>query len=162
MTESEVAELVGSSLANMSVYEAIDLQLQRTGLLRSTEEMLFISLTIYLTLISAFLAAAYVGGPKLNRTQTVIGSTIFTVASGYLVFTIMGLIQGINFQHRAIGLHYQQMAGQYDRPDWFLFGESIYKSGLTGWHELLILGLLGTGVIASLYFMWSVKHPKEE
>ena len=162
MTESEVAELLGSSLANMSVYEAIDLQLQRTALLRSTEETLFISITIYLTMISAFLAAAYVGGSKLNRTQTIIGSSIFTVASGYLVLTIMGLIQGINFQHRAIGLHYQQMAEQYDRPDWLIFGESIYKSGLTGWHELMILGLLGAGIIASLYFMWSVRHAQIE
>lgn len=158
MTESEIADLAGSSLANMSVYEAIDLQLQRIALLKSTEEMLLIGITIYLTMISAFLAAAYVGGSKLNRTQTIIGSSIFTAASGYLVLTIMRQIQGMNFQNRAIGLQYQQMAEQYNRPDWVEFGESIYMSGLTGWHELMILGLLGCGIIASLYFMWSVRH----
>ena len=162
MTESEVAELAGTSLANMSVYEAIDLQLQRIALLRSTEETLFLGITIYLTLISAFLAAAYIGGSKLNKTQAVIGSSIFTVASGYLVFTIMGLVQGINFQNRAVGLQYQQMAEQYARPDWTLFGESFYNSGLTGWHEVLILAILVSGIIASLYFMLSVRHTQTE
>ena len=162
MTESEVAELAGTSLANMSVYEAIDLQLQRIALLRSTEETLFLGITIYLTLISAFLAAAYIGGFKLNKTQAVIGSSIFTVASGYLVFTIMGLVQGINFQNRAVGLQYQQMAEQYARPDWTLFGESFYNSGLTGWHEVLILAILVSGIIASLYFMLSVRHTQTE
>ena len=148
MTESELAEAVGSTFEHMSVYEAIDLQLQRVALVYSSEEQLLIAITIYLTLVSAFLAAAYVGGSSLNRAQTLIGSAIFTVASSYLTLTITWILMGINFQRWAIGLQYQQMAEQYGRPDWVEFGQSFQLDGRLAWGDYVIIGLLigGNGI----------------
>jgi len=160
MTESELAEAVGSTFEHMSVYEAIDLQLQRVALVYSSEEQLLIAITIYLTLVSAFLAAAYVGGSSLNRAQTLIGSAIFTVASSYLTLTITWILMGINFQRWAIGLQYQQMAEQYGRPDWVEFGQSFQLDGRLAWGDYVIIGLLIGGILSSLYFMWSIRHSK--
>ena len=39
---------------------------------------------------------------------------------------------------------------------------SIQDNAAGNLHEFILLGLMILGILASLYFMWSVRHPKTE
>ena len=161
MTEAETALLAKSILVDISVYEAIDLQLQRFSLAQHTEEMIVISTTIYLTVVSAFLGAAYVGGAKLSRPQAIIGSAVFTAAGLFSAQQVYSFFKEFDSQLRSIGTMYVHMADVYNKPAWTVYGEGVIASAEAGLHEYILLGLMMLGILASLYFMWSVRHPKE-
>ena len=162
MTEAEVAVLAESILADISVYEAIDLQLQRWALAQHTEEMIVLSTTIYLTVVSAFLGAAYVGGAKLTRPQAIIGSAVFTFAGLFSAQQVYAFFNEFDSQLRSIGEIYIQMADVYNKPAWVANGDDVKANAAAGMHEYILLGLMMLGILASLYFMWSVRHPKED
>ena len=146
----------------MSIYEAIDLQLQRWAMAQHTEEMIVVTTTIYLTVVSAFLGAAYVGGAKLTRPQAIIGSAVFTAAALFNAQQVYAFFQEFDGQLRTIGDQYIQMAEVYEKPAWATYGVSI-KAGAAGdLHEYVLLGLMLLGILASLYFMWSARQTETE
>ena len=160
MTEAEVAVLAKSILADISVYEAIDLQLQRWALAQHTEEMIVLSTTIYLTVVSAFLGAAYIGGAKLTRPQAIIASAVFTFAGLFSAQQVYTFFKEFDSQLRTIGEMYRHMADVYDKPGWLINSEAVIEDSEAGLHEYILLGLMILGILASLYFMWSVRHPE--
>ena len=161
MTDAERATLIQSVLSDMSIYEAIDLQLQRWALAQHSEEMIVVSTTIYLTVVSAFLGAAYIGGAKLTKPQAVIGSTIFTAAALFNAQQVWDFFKQFDFQLRTIGEQYIYMAQVYEKPEWATYGMNIQSGAAGDLHEYILLGLMLLGILASLYFMWSVRQNGE-
>ena len=101
--------------------------------------------TIYISFTFAFLAAAFFAGSKLSRFQA------FAATAMYLVATVsMGLTSV---------LWLQAMFAAKDTNTTFLdslpfMNGNVWVSGMS---IILVLG-----VFVSLYFMWSVRHPKIE
>ncbi len=142
MTDADRATLIQSILSDMSIYEAIDLQLQRWAMAQHTEEMIVVTTTIYLTVVSAFLGAAYVGGAKLTRPQAIIGSSVFTAAALFNAQQVYAFFQEFDGQLRTIGQQYIQMAEVYEKPAWAAYGVSIQAGAAGDWHEYILLGLI--------------------
>ena len=73
----------------MTEYELLSLQAQRAGNVFEVAGVLYAGFTIYLTIITAYLAAAYIVGDKLTRPQVFIatatylfGATVIAVSIG--------------------------------------------------------------------------------
>jgi hypothetical protein len=146
----------------MTEYEALDLQMQRWELLNQNEEMLLLVLTLYLTIMFAYLVAAFFAGAKLSKGQVIIGSVIFTAAAAFTVSQIVSYLSEMNAQGAAIGQHYIAMASEFNKPNYAELAKDISRNAIFDWSDAVIISLLVSGIVASLYFMWSVRHPKEE
>jgi hypothetical protein len=146
----------------MTEYEALDLQLQRWELLHQNEEMLLLVITLYLTIMFAYLVAAFFAGAKLSKGQVLIGSGIFTAAAVFTVSQIFIYLSEMDDQGVAIGQHYVDMASEFKKPDYLVLANDISKNAIFDWSDATIISLLVAGIVASLYFMWSVRHPKAE
>ena len=160
MNESEQVELLAGWLAQMNAQEALELQFQRIELMNHTEEMIILQLTLYITFVSAYLAAAYVGGASLSRLQVLIGSAIFTTASTFSALNVMGSFWAFEMQQRGVGLHYLAMAETFGRPDWVEFGRGFILDSQSDTFDAIISALMVAGILGALYFMWSIRHPK--
>lgn len=146
----------------MTEYEALDLQLQRWGLLNQSEEMLLLVLTLYLTIMFAYLVAAFFAGAKLSKGQVLIGSVIFTAASAFTVSQIISYLSEMHGQKVAIGQHYIAMASEFKKPAYLEMASDLSQTAFIDWSDATIISLLVAGIVASLYFMWSVRHSKAE
>ena len=123
MTDAEKSTLIQSVLSDLSTFEAIELQLQRWAMAQHSEEMILVTTTIYLTVVSAFLGAAYIGGAKLTKPQAVIGSAIFTAAALFNTQQVYSFFNEFDDQLRTIGEHYIHMAEVYEKPGWATYGQ---------------------------------------
>ena len=162
MEYAEVVDSLAVWLERLSPAEALELQLQRIELANHTEEMIFLQVTLYITFVSAYLAAAYVGGSALSRIQALIASTIFAVCSAFAAWNVLGSYWLFEAHNRGIGIHYLAMARTFERPDWLEMGEFYIRSSQSNFFDSVLGGVMVTGILAALYFMWSVRHPKTE
>ena len=107
--------------------------------------ILYSALNLYLTVTMAYLVAAYLAGAKLTRVQVTIISVLFVGAA------MMSLIGVVGNGSRA--MEYVAILKQM-HPERPYSGSPIFPyAGAI---------LLGAGVIASLKFMWDIRHPKTE
>ena len=102
-------------------------------------------ISIYLTIIFAYIVVAYVAGAKLTRLQLALATFVFVAACLWELMMITTLGEGAT----AIGREVMQSAEV--KP---LLGESGRK-----WFVRI---LWSSGMLAALVFMWSVRHPKTE
>ena len=105
-------------------------------------------MALYLTILFAYIAVAYVAGTKLSRLQLGLTTFIFVLASGYEIMNIM-LFSTAN------SVKLGQLAE---------FGGPIPESP-TGTETVAILLttiVWASGAIAALIFMWSIRHSKTE
>lgn len=101
--------------------------------------------TVYLTLLSGYLVTAFVAGPRLSSAQVSILNVGFFISACLLTFSVAGA--GIIRAHYTLEL-LELVADSPQRPvRWLVVAFPILMAG---------------GVLASLYFMWSSRHPKEE
>ena len=114
----------------MTEYEALDLQLQRWELLHQNEEMLLLVITLYLTIMFAYLVAAFLAGDKLSKGQVLIGSLIFTAASAFTVSQIVSYLSEMHEQGVAIGQYYIDMASEFKKPDYLALANDISKNAI--------------------------------
>jgi len=114
------------------------------GLIVEYNNTVLSTFALYLTLISGFLIVAYLVGEKLTKWQAAIVTLGFVLSTSLFTFAAYG------YGSRAIFL-----IGQTSDP---------YRSGITMTYPALlaIVLMLVLGVIASLKFMWDVRHPKTE
>ena len=97
------------------------------------------SLTLYVSVTSGYLLVAYLVGKDLSRLQ------VFIVTVLYAVFAAFNTLSATNYFYHA---HYfGHTYGQGRAPEWPIYGLGI---------------LLSLGVLASLKFMWDVRHPKPD
>ncbi len=101
------------------------------------------SISVYLTLVSAYLVVAFVAGDRLTRPQVLIISTLFV--TGTLIFTYSSV--GMLVRQRYFATKLAEI-----QTDTWLAG-TVPMAPIIG---ALLLG----GICASLKFMWDVRHPK--
>ena len=134
MTEYELAELA------VSTQELFWLQGQ---VLQGSLQQAFDTLEYFGTLLFGYLMVAYFIGAQLTRVQVGILTTLYlfwVVRLGVLLNVVFNSSQNIIGEMRKIS------------PDHDPAVPSI----------LGVLTLLSVLTLASLYFMWSVRHPKKE
>ena len=107
---------------------------------------LFISmLSVYLTVTSGYLVVAYLIGGKLTGYQVGVISVLF------VFFGVVTTWAGTGFAMR--GIAYIEPLRQL-KPDQTYYGHPAAVA-------IIFVALLG-GIIASLGFMWAVRHPKKK
>ena len=99
--------------------------------------------TIYVTFTFAYLTAAFFIGERLTRVQMLITSTLYLFSA---LCGLLACVNGIAFYGAAIG------HAPSDMPNY------VFSSG--EFWLTYVPALLTFGILASLYFMWSVRHPK--
>lgn len=116
-------------------------------LLYNTYDTLWETSQMYFTLVSAYLVVAWLVGTKLTRGQYVIVTALY-------LFWVVGIIQTQVFT----GLSTVNLAASLASNHGILMRE--YGSGaamLIGIYSFTLV--MVCGVFASLYFMWSIRHP---
>ena len=124
----------------MTAYELNDLMMDWYGMMGQDADM-------YLALVSGYLIVAYSMGDKLSSVQAMIINVFFTVWTGshvMAIFSEMGAVQDI--QKMLIDMD----AYSFQTPKESLAIVSVFAAIQIG------------GIVASLYFMWTVRHPKTE
>ncbi len=103
-------------------------------------------IAIFLTLVTAYLVVAYLVGTKLTRAQVSVATSIYLIAYIFESIIMMAIFRSvINGIQR-----YRERFTVYDP-------ESIYSIVAAGYIGVAILTLI---LMASLWFMWSIRHPK--
>ena len=143
---------------DMNLYEMIDLNQGRMDMLLSMSEQNSTQFTIYLSLVTGYLITAFVAGKQLTRAQMLIASGVFVISTLFIAshMVIMSIISRNMLNlivERAAETRAFQGLPASELPTVF----TLVPFGIYGLLLLLILGLL-----APLYFMWSVRHPKKE
>ena len=100
---------------------------------------------IYLTIIFAYLSVAYVAGKELTRFQLTVVTFVFTAVAGRQVFLIA-------FMGQLARMKGAQIREVYEHAPAIGVENSIF------WP----IAIWSTGIIASLLFMWSIRHAKAE
>ena len=114
-------------------------------MLYNTYDGLWQGSQMYFTLVSAYLIVAYLVGAKLNRAQNAI------VTGLYCVWTI-GLIQSqYSTSVQMIGITDQLLSSNSS-----FLSNDVGAQTQAGVYTFLIVQMLG--LVASLYFMWSVRR----
>jgi hypothetical protein len=138
MTEYEIADLAAS--------KAFQLQGQ-VSLFQTAISMMTDIVLQYMNILFAYMIAAYFIGANLGRRQVWVLTTLYVLFQTWMIVAIIGrgymagrIMEGI------IGL--QHSSGGFDRLPLALRTTSV--------------ALLVAVLFASLYFMWSIRHPKTE
>lgn len=122
----------------MTEYELIDA-------VNSTMDAFEGSFMAYLTIVSAYLMAAFISGNKLTQPQVIIISTLFLFASALMVLALWGAGGRIAYTAEALRL---------TNPEHPILFTATFRN---------VLGVAcGLGIFASFKFMWDVRHPKTD
>lgn len=119
----------------MTDYEILDAMFASFGLG-------FTAVVLYLTVLSSFLIVAYFAGAKLTRVQVVIVTGLFVLSAIFATWA------SIAFLAAARELQLLQVTAP------------LYSRQIAPHHLILPVELIG--ILASLKFMWDVRHPKTE
>ncbi len=113
--------------------------------LTSTTNASLEAFTIYITLVASYLIVAYIAGRNLTHQQILIVSILFVFAA------LLATFSAYSYLARAIPMA--------DALELMHPGRRYGAQPFTAyWIGILML----MGVLASLYFMWQVRHTKTE
>ena len=102
-------------------------------------------IAIMLSILSAYLVVAYMAGNKMTHSQAVIVSSLFVLVSIFLLWGSFVLVQrAIEMATLAIDMSTQRTLGPTP---------NVARA---------IVIIFGICSLASLKFMWDVRHPKTE
>ena len=124
----------------MTEYELLDL-------VSGAMDGMYDSTTLFLSIVSGYLLVAYLVGAKLTRAQVVIISTLFVVGASLQCWAL--LTQEIAME--------EYLAAKAQLSPLTKFQHSV-ANGKAG---TVIASAVVLGTIAALYFMWSVRHPRQ-
>jgi hypothetical protein len=138
MTEYEMASLA------LQKTEVVQVQVQ---LIQAQAVLVGDTATTYITLLSGYLIVAYLLGGKLSKRD-------LTILNGLYVTFMFGSILSMSTAHGAGIRQYQRLLEMTSEPsiDVLWTQESM----------IISLSWLTLAALASLYFMWSIRHPKIE
>ena len=97
------------------------------------------AMSLYVTAVSGYLLVAFFIGPKLTLVQTATFTILFLVFAGFMAYGAFGFFENA-----------------------YEFGREYGRGYAQPWVGDLALITQGGGIIASVYFMWQVRHPKTE
>ena len=123
----------------MTEYELLDL-------LASVEQQMAVQFSLYLSVVSAYMIVAYLVGSKLSNVQVIIASVL-------MIFTAGGQTWGM-YKSLMRAMEYLAEKSQ-------LYSLTKYEEDFAA-NTYVWIVILSAGVLASLYFMWSVRHAKNE
>ena len=103
------------------------------------------SFSLYLSFTAAYLVTAYIVGSNLSRFQALAVSGLYCIAAASAALSLLGGIQA-------------WIAIMESTPT-VLDDVPLYNPTL--WLTMMPFILI-PGIVVSLYFMWSVRHPKTE
>ena len=102
-------------------------------------------IAIMLSILSAYLVVAYMAGNKMTHSQVVIVNSLFVLVSIFLLWGAFTLVQrAIEMATLAIDMSIQRTLGPTP---------NVARA---------IVVIFGVCPLASLKFMWDVRHPKTE
>ena len=138
MTEFEIATLA------LQKAEGIRAQIQ---LVQAQGELMYNSSTTFITLLSGYLVVAYLVGARLAKSELV-------VLNGLYAFFIVQTGWSMETAHSAGIAHHKILLELQPEREKLAFWtmESL----------LVSQAFIYVAAVASLYFMWSVRHPKSE
>lgn len=139
MTEYEIADLALSK-----AFQAQGLGELYQGQLDSVLELI----QQFMYVLFGFLAAAYFIGSNLSRKQVVIFTALYTV---WQVWTI--IVHSIRRYSAQVTLEKLRELGVVENAN----GMADFMPSLSGYTQLF---LLCAALIASLYFIWDIRHSK--
>ena len=138
MTEYEIADLAAS--------KAFELQ-GMISLFQTAISMMADIVLQYMNILFAYMIAAYFIGPNLGRRQVWVLTTLYVLFQTWMIVVILG--RGY-------------LIGQIVEELQELQGSSAALEGLPLAIRTTSVVLLVAVLFASLYFMWSIRHPKTE
>ena len=128
----------------MTEYEIEDLRQSVIQSIMALSDVQATHISIYLTIIFAFSAVAYVAGSKLTRLQLIITCFVFTAASLWELMMITTLAQA------AVSMGAElSNAGNSVKPP--------FSDAARLWFSRVIWS---SGIFAALTFMWTVRNSK--
>lgn len=101
--------------------------------------------TTFISILSAYILTAYIAGANMTRAQVAVISLLMIFYSALLIFQISVNQLSIIEYHEMI------------RPDW---GEKAIRNGVFTIWAIGITGVIS--ILATLWFMWSVRQPRRE
>ena len=142
----------------MTEYELADLALSKQAEIHGLASLLLSmlalageSITQYMTVLFGYILASYFVGADLKRVQVWIFTGLYIFWQSWTIAVLA--VRGVGVQITN------------DRLDELMVGSPRYNeipTGVDSWlGGSLVLALLAA-LVASLYFMWSVRHPKAE
>ena len=146
-------ELLHELWSQMTPFEQIQLHEQRIEFIQESWSMIFTMLAMYLSIITGYLVVAFVAGAELTRPQAIIATVTYLFGSVMMVVGMINWAEIIN-QYHTINAEYWEFIGATS------FAVQAHAEAATDATDSLGLVLLGMGVFAPLYFMWSVRHTK--
>jgi hypothetical protein len=138
MTEYEIADLA------LSTQEGIR---EHGSLLQAQVSLALSSLSVYFSLIFGYLLAAYFVGANLTRAQSVILTLL------YLSTLVLNRSAFLSIQLAGKDINMGLMELNPDARPIFLLSDAGIVFGTAVSAAL---------IVSTLYFMWSVRHPKTE
>ena len=118
-------------------------------LLHNNYEGLWQAAQMYFTLVSAYIIVAYLVGAKLSRVQN-------SIITGLYLVWMVGLIVA---QH-ATSTQTMRVSNELVTMGSALLSEAAYAESMLGVFSFIVVQVLG--VMASLWFMLSVRHRRVE
>lgn len=100
---------------------------------------------LFVTIISGYLVIAYVAGSKMLRSQVAIITVLYLLLSLFVLWATLNMVnRAADFENIAYGLASGELAQFTSKDDAGIAMVSIFAICL----------------VASLKFMWDVRHPK--
>jgi hypothetical protein len=144
MTEYEIADLALST--QEGIREQISLVQTQIGLGQAQLSLVLTGITMFYTLLFGYLIVAYFIGANLTRGQTIMLTLLYS-------FTVLvNRISGWNAMGRVRELRLDLFQLSPDTPKIALDSDGTITA--------LTVGIVAL-YVASLYFMWDVRHPKD-
>ena len=116
-------------------------------MIQSSSSSIIANLTLFYSLVFGYLIVAYVIGGQLTRTQVSILSALYLAAVAYNRISGYAIYNGLIFAFEGM----EELTGAAARPI------TATENSLALVTVFIVLSILG-----SLYFMWTVRHPREE
>ena len=125
----------------MTEYEMTDIIMSRFG--HMTDQA-----SLYFALVSGYLITAYIVGARLTRLQVTVVNTLYCLWTVGILWGYINTVSDTIELERAIrGAGATPAAGKISDSTFAAYSFAIVQA---------------IGIIASLIFMWSVRHPKTE
>lgn len=104
-------------------------------------------LALIITIISGYLVVAYIAGAKMTRAQVTLVNILYVLMSAFLIWACREMaLRAAFFEDTAYALETSTFSELYARGD----------------VAVAIISAFSLALLASLKFMWDVRHPKPE
>jgi hypothetical protein len=111
----------------------------------SSWSLVISTMGVYMTIVSAYLIAAYLAGIKLTTSQVGIISALFITMTSILL----------------MGLYGWATRGTYYTLELAALNSDVFAYGYSG-VPIVLTSLCSVGILATLKFMWDIRHSKTQ